>query len=321
MVVAMTTTIRPAARDSLRGLALGDGFGERWFHVSRQGGPQLSIAMIKARSIPAEVPWYYTDDTMMALSIVRVLADSGEIDPQDLATTFADSYAADAYRGYGYGMTQLLPVLREDPGNWATYAKTLFNGEGSLGNGSSMRVGPLGAWFCDDLDRVVEQAALSAAVTHSHPEGIAGAVAVAVAAALAASSRGSTAPDGYELLRRVADLTPAGVIRKAVLAAVDVPAETPAWQASDILGNGQRIRAGDTVPFALWSAAHQLDDLSGALWTTAEGLGDVDTTCAITASVVAARTGLDAIPQAWIDLCEPLPEWVQPINAAPDPAS
>jgi ADP-ribosylglycohydrolase len=47
-----------------------------------------------------------------------------------------------------------------------------------------MRIAPLAAYFAEDgLEKVVEQAALSAAVTHAHPEGIAGAVAAAVAGA------------------------------------------------------------------------------------------------------------------------------------------
>ncbi|WP_160311584.1 ADP-ribosylglycohydrolase family protein, partial [Streptacidiphilus melanogenes] len=77
-----------------------------------------------------------------------------------------------------------------------------------------------------------------------------------------------------------------------------------------VLGRGQAVRAGDTVPFALWSAAQHLDDLPGALWSTAAGLGDVDTTCAITGGVVAARTGLGAVPAEWMSRREPLPEWV-----------
>jgi hypothetical protein len=38
-------------------------------------------------------------------------------------------------------------------------------------------------------------------------------------------------------------------------------------------------------------------------------LGDVDTTCAITGGVVAARTGLAAVPARWLELAEPLPGW------------
>lgn len=66
-------------------------------------------------------------------------------------------------------------------------------------------------------------------------------------------------------------------------------------------------RADDTVPFALWSAARHPDGLAAALRTTAEGFGDVDTTCAITGGVVAARTGVEGVPAAWLRRREPLP--------------
>jgi ADP-ribosylglycohydrolase len=160
------------ALDSMRGLAMGDGFGERWFHR----GNREAIEMIRARQIPSESPWYWTDDTAMALTIVRMLHLDGVIRPDDLAGMFGATYGADPMRGYGYGMTVLLPKLAGNPGLWQMHAGALFDGRGSLGNGAAMRAAPLGAWFCSDLDVVREQARLSAAVTHAHPEGISGAV-------------------------------------------------------------------------------------------------------------------------------------------------
>jgi ADP-ribosylglycohydrolase len=44
------------------------------------------------------------------------------------------------------------------------HSKILFNGQGSYGNGSAMRVAPVGAFFADDLKAVVENARLSAQV-------------------------------------------------------------------------------------------------------------------------------------------------------------
>ncbi len=68
-------------------------------------------------------------------------------------------------------------------------------------------------------------------------------------------------------------------------------------------------------PFALWSAAHHVDSLSDALWTTAEGFGDVDTTCAITGGTVAARTGRAGVPADWLARCEALPDRVDAVGA------
>lgn len=286
---------RDAARGSLEGLALGDAFGERWFPLFRDR--RRAYAEIKARVTPREPEWHWTDDTAMALAIQQVLDQSGFIDQDRLALCFARTFDADQGRGYGHGMHLLLPQLLLEPASWRTLAPTLFDG-GSLGNGAAMRVAPLGARFADDLERVVEQATLSAEVTHAHPQGVAGAVAVAVAAALSAR--------GELTIESVRDATPRGAVRDGLARAVDVPFDTEPWQASDILGNGQRIRADDTVPFAVWTAARHHDDLEAALWATAEAFGDVDTTCAITGGIVGARTGVDGVPRAWLERREGL---------------
>ncbi|MFF0597402.1 ADP-ribosylglycohydrolase family protein [Streptomyces antibioticus] len=284
------------ARRSLEGLSLGDAFGERWFPLFRP--PRQAYAEIRARRTPPEPHWYWTDDTAMALGVVRVLDRHGEIRRTELARAFAHGHRADAARGYGRGMHALLPRLLQEPDRWPELSRELFDGEGSLGNGAAMRVAPLGAWFHADLDRVADQAVRSAEVTHAHPEGIAGAVAVAVAAALSAR---------HELtLDAVAARTPDGAVREGLARAAALPFATEPWKAADTLGSGGRVRADDTVPFALWCAARHSGDLVSALWAAAEGLGDVDTTCAIAGGVVAARTGVDGVPVVWLERREPL---------------
>lgn len=294
---AATGPHRAAARRSLEGLALGDAFGERWFPLFRER--RQAYEEIRARRTPEEPDWHWTDDTAMALGLFRVLDQYGEVRQRELAHAFALGHAADPARGYGHGMHDLLPRLCREPDRWPELARELFGGEGSLGNGAAMRVAPLGAWFHADLRRVVEQATRSAEVTHAHPEGIAGAVAVAVAAALSARGRLSVA--------EVVSLTPDSATRDGLARAAGLPVTTEPWKASDVLGNGQRIRADDTVPFAVWTAARHPDDLVSALWATAEGFGDVDTTCAITGGIVAARTGVDVVPADWLRRREPLP--------------
>ncbi|WP_445395986.1 ADP-ribosylglycohydrolase family protein [Streptomyces sp. LE64] len=291
---------RAAARDSIDALALGDAFGERWSPLLRER-PQ-AVEEIRGRRMPREKEWPWTDDTAMALAVLRVLDAHDAIDPVALATAFGSAYAADPDRGYGAGMRELLPRYVEHPGTWREAAAALFDGRGSLGNGAAMRVAPLGAWFGDDLDRVVVEAERSALVTHAHPEGVAGAVAVAVAAALASRARLTVAA--------VAERTPPGAVRDGLLAADRLPFATEPRRAAEELGSGVLVRADDTVPFAVWAAARHPDDLVAALWATAEGLGDSDTTCAITAGVVGARTGTVSVSEAWRKRREALPEWV-----------
>jgi ADP-ribosylglycohydrolase len=168
-----------AATRSLHGVALGDAFGETWFFR-----PAAEMEWLIAERLVPRGPWPWTDDTAMALSLYRVLREHGHVAQDRLADRLARAYAADPYRNYGPSMHGVLQAIG-DGEPWQSVTAAQFDGQGSWGNGAAMRVAPLGAWFADDLDRVVEQAALSAAVTHAHPEAAAGAIAVAVAAALA----------------------------------------------------------------------------------------------------------------------------------------
>uniref|UniRef100_UPI0005AAB0F5 ADP-ribosylglycohydrolase family protein n=1 Tax=Streptacidiphilus anmyonensis TaxID=405782 RepID=UPI0005AAB0F5 len=98
-----------AARDSLEGLALGDAFGERWFHPFRS--PQEAAGQIRDRIAPPESPWHWTDDTAMGLALLRVLVVHDAVHQEDLALCFGATFRADPARGYGRGMCVLLPVL------------------------------------------------------------------------------------------------------------------------------------------------------------------------------------------------------------------
>ena len=132
------TRMRRAA-ESLEGLSCGDAFGERFFLADA-----IAQSLIQERAVLAP-PWFFTDDTVMALSILETLAEHREITPDALAISFTGRY--DAGRGYSPAMHRLLPAIRRQPQSWRTEAAALFSGEGSFGNGSAMRVAPLGAYF------------------------------------------------------------------------------------------------------------------------------------------------------------------------------
>jgi ADP-ribosylglycohydrolase len=287
---------------SLHGLSCGDAFGERFF-LPRE----VAQSLIAQRAVPSP-PWRYTDDTAMAIAITEILEEHGEIRQDSLAETFGRNFLADHRRGYGAAMHTLLPELASAPSAWKKMAPALFRGGGSFGNGAAMRVAPLGAYFADDLAKLTEQAELSAVITHSHPEGVAGAIAVAMAAALAWRHKNApTTP--REFLQEVCERTPESEVRSGLIQALALPTDTTVEAAVAVLGNGSNISAQDTVPFALWAAAHHLDNYQDALWTTVSGLGDRDTTCAIVGGIAAISAGVESIPPSWIQSREPLPAW------------
>jgi ADP-ribosylglycohydrolase len=277
------------AHRSLEGLSVGDAFGELFFRNS----PQRS----SPESLPAGT-WRWTDDTHMALSIVEVLSRHGRIDQDALAQAFARRFAEEPHRGYGGGAMRLLSqIARGD--DWRIASPLLFGG-GSFGNGAAMRVAPLGGYFHDDLERAAREARDSAAVTHAHPEGQAGAIAVAVAAAIAATR---PHPAGVDFLETALPFVPESLTKRGIQKALGIASEDLVSAARQ-LGTGLEISAQDTVPFCLWSAAHHLENYEDALWWTATAIGDCDTTCAIVGGIVALSS--PQIPESWLTRREAL---------------
>lgn len=108
----------------------------------------------------------YTDDTVLTVAVADALMSDG-----NYVDVYHDYFYT--YPDAGYGETYF---------NWAH--RRMREPYGSWGNGSAMRVSPV-AYAFDGLDQVLAAARASAAVTHDHPHGIAGAQAAAAAIYLA----------------------------------------------------------------------------------------------------------------------------------------
>lgn len=290
------------ARVALEGLSVADAFGG-FFEFGR---PDMVEFHLKNRRLPP-TPWHYTDDTNMALSIYQILREYGEIRQDELANSFAEHF--DRTRGYGMGARALMVRMRKGA-HWRDVSAILF-GEGSYGNGGAMRVAPVGAYFADDLDAAIENARLSAEITHAHPEGVAGAIAVAIATAYAWRLReAGEKPSRSQFIDAVLSHIPESEVRTKCAAARDLAPDLPLRPDVVLaIGNGSGVTAQDTVPFVLWSAGERLDDYEQAMWQTALAGGDVDTTCAMVGGITASYTGIDGIPPEWVASREPLPDW------------
>lgn len=106
----------------------------------------------------------FTDDTICTVAVADAILN-GE-DYQTAMRRWCQRYPHPKGEYGGYFLNW---VFRPDP---APY--------NSFGNGSAMRVSPV-AWLFHSEKEVREHAEASAAITHNHPEGIKGAVAIAVA--------------------------------------------------------------------------------------------------------------------------------------------
>lgn len=121
----------------------------------------------------------YTDDTVMTVAVADALLCWDGKETVAFRETLVDKMHewGKTVPDAGYGGRFLVWVLGDSRLPY-----------GSYGNGSAMRVSPV-AWYADSLEETLALARASAEVTHDHPEGVKGAVAVAGAIFLARTGK------------------------------------------------------------------------------------------------------------------------------------
>ena len=148
----------------------------------------------------------YTDDTVMTVAVAEALLDAGkDADEKTVKEKLICSLKkwGKKYPYAGYGNRFKLWVLSDKSEPY-----------GSYGNGSGMRVSPVG-WLYDSMERTREVARWTAEITHNHPEGIKGAESTAAAifmarhhAAFEEISNYIEDEFGYDLSRTLDEIRP-----------------------------------------------------------------------------------------------------------------
>jgi ADP-ribosylglycohydrolase len=173
---------------------------------------------IKSKEFPLFGPrCIFTDDSVLTVAIASAILSGRPY--KDAVWEIGRRYP---HAGYGGSFIRWLMSDNPQPYN-------------SWGNGAAMRVSPVGFAF-DTIEEVLEQAKLSAVISHDHPEGIKGAQATALAVFLARASHDKeelreqiSRRFGYDLRRSIEEIRPAYGFRiscqetvpEAILAFVD----------------------------------------------------------------------------------------------------
>lgn len=114
----------------------------------------------------------YTDDSILTFATADWLLHGGEV--AHYYSKYGEKYPW-PMGGYGGGFKLwLVRSIRQQD----------YRPYNSCGNGSAMRVGPVG-WAFDTIEEILAKAKESAECTHNHPEGIKGAQATALAIMMA----------------------------------------------------------------------------------------------------------------------------------------
>ena len=147
---------------------------------------------------------------------------------------------------------------------------------GSFGNGSAMRVSPVG-WFCKERNEVLEEAKKTAECTHGHPEGVKGAQTVALAIYVANQHRRRNEPA-------------ADIVKSVIEECVEFSGYNINIRKEDVINKFDETCQG-TVPVALW-IINQSNSFEDAVRRAVSLGADADTLGAIAGSIAEAIWGI-----------------------------
>lgn len=285
-------------KDRFAGSAIGSFVGDA-MGMPVEGWPAFLIEArfgILDRLLPGRLPaGSYTDDTQMMISIMEVIRETGDVDPQLLAERFAANF--DPLRGYGTRIPGVMERIKEGL-PWQEV------GTDSFGNGGAMRVAPVGFFYFDNMQKLKEAAILSCRVTHHHPLGVAGAVAQAVAVSMAVSlglRRAEIIPDIF--ISTVASMV-SNISGEFSDRLQTIPLESSGDFSADreriTFSFGCDVTALESVPAAI-ACFLLTNSLRDAIVMGVNLGGDTDTIGAMAGAIAGAYYGLKAVPVEWLE--------------------
>ena len=244
----------------------------------------------------------YTDDSQLARDLLESIVTCGRFEPADYANRIAAIFAENRIVGRGVA-THNAAMRLIDGMSWEESGTPAP----AAGNGAAMRAAPIGLFFFDDSQRLVEAAHDQGRITHLDPRCAAGAAAIAGAVALALRSRTidiakfvnqlaewvePLSDEVAEPLRKLADWNALPVLEAADQISI---AGLESGQTND----WERI-SPFVIPSVLWSLFSFLrspDDYWTTICTAIRIGGDVDTTAAMAGAISGAHLGIEAIPR------------------------
>jgi len=283
----------------LLGLAIGDALGSRVEGYSPEAVQRSNVDMTEF----LEELWSWsrgrwTDDTKMAIALTESIIDAHGFNPEQAAKRYLEWYASGDLRGIGNITQQSLENLKEG----ASWQNSGVKADWAAGNGTAMRVAPLGLLNIDTIENLWRNAADDAIITHNNHEAINGSFAVAFA--VSHLVKGDITPDN--LIPEVLNfLHPSDVLLRLEAAQKLIEQGSASRDALADLGTGGYVV--ETVASSFYCFITSPDSYEAAVYNAIRGGNDTDTTAAITGALSGAFLGFEGIPLKWREEVEDAP--------------
>ncbi|MDH5202930.1 MAG: ADP-ribosylglycohydrolase family protein [Nitrospirota bacterium] len=245
----------------------------------------------------------YSDDSQLARELLQSYVACKSFDPYDYAERIKAIFLERRIVGWGYSTKEaalrlIHGVPWQESGTPAPFA----------GNGSAMRAAPIGLFFFDNTQLMIQAAYSQGCITHKDSRCSAGAVAISGAVALVLQGK-QINPDSFlsslsDLVKLIEPTFSAELIR--LIKWISMPPDkaidfiSQAGIESDYLDEdewqGISPFVVSSVLWSLYSFLRAPDDYWETIYTAIEVGGDVDTTAAMAGAISGSYLGLNAIP-------------------------
>lgn len=277
----------------ITGLAIGDALGMP-FETETPLSTRLASwsGGYEASSYHRLKPGQFTDDTQMSMALATSLLRHKFYDPGDASRAYLSWFTSGDCRGIGTSTRQAMERLAHGH-EW--HASGI---EGAEGNGSAMRIAPLGLFHHRGTDRLgaaAHWARIDSAITHKSEEAKEGSAAMAVAV-----SHLSSGGSKEDLLQAVMSHTEKSRTRYALEDIYRAIRRGDTFRevvtSKDWLLSGVGAHVVQTVPAAFVMFLYG-ENFPDTIRNAIRMGGDTDTTAAMTGALAGAFYGFEAIPK------------------------
>jgi ADP-ribosyl-[dinitrogen reductase] hydrolase len=244
-------------------------------------------------------PGQWTDDTKMALALSQSMLRARTYSPAGAAEAYVTWYRSNDWRGIGTATQAAMSELARGSTMWANSGVP-----GAEGNGTAMRIAPLGLYMRKYGDAVVAECArLDAGITHNSLEAREGAVIVALCVShLAAGNPREDMIKAVSMGGHVRGCATLGRLKEVdhyVAQMENVELSTAVSIAAKVLKTGGHVV--ETVPAAIFCFL-ATSSFSEAVELAVRAGGDSDTTAAVAGAIAGTHYRSEGTVQYWREL-------------------
>jgi ADP-ribosyl-[dinitrogen reductase] hydrolase len=238
----------------------------------------------------------YTDDTLMSLALATSLVEHQNFNVADVADKYLAWLESGNTRGIGTTTASSLHRLKHGASYLESGLTHNPQGQPVGGNGTAMRVSPIGLVYRHDLIQLMDMAMLDASITHNSLEPKVGSAAVGVGIALLVQPLFN--PDA--LPSAIEEILPESNVKdKLRLAHELIYSDKDPMEALALIGETGNM---GYVPETVGSAFYCLGatkSFKEAVMLAIKCGGDTDTTAAVVGALAGTYYGLEGIPEEY----------------------